>query len=141
MRKLSVVIADDDAEDREFLKQALRSCSTLDLLTELTNGAQALHYVSGAGPFHNRAVHPLPDLLLIDAVMPAFHVREILAYLKVYPAPKMKIVIITGVPDIDLREECLRLGAHAFYYKPTEMNQLESMLQEVEAALHEGRYK
>ncbi|EEF59058.1 response regulator [Pedosphaera parvula] len=140
MRKLTVIIADDDDEDREFLRLALGANENFELINELKNGAEALHYVSGAGAYHNRVFHPLPDLLIIDAVMPSFHVREILAYLALYPAEKMKIVIVTGVPDTQLRAECLRLGANAFYYKPAELEQLLAMIKEIETNLLEGRY-
>jgi DNA-binding NarL/FixJ family response regulator len=140
MRKWTVIIADDDAEDRGFLKQALKSNGTFEILDELENGAKALHYVSGAGPYHNRQVHPLPHLLVIDAVMPSFHIREILAYLALYPAPDMKIVVLTGVPDNRLGEECLRMGANAFYYKPANSEELEAIVSEIETCLREGRY-
>jgi CheY-like chemotaxis protein len=140
MRKWTTIIADDDAEDREFLKQALKSNGCFEILDVLKNGAEALHFVSGAGPYHNRAIHPLPNLLIIDAVMPSFHIREILAYLALYPAPDMKIVVLTGVPDKQLGDECLRMGASAFYYKPTNLEELQAIVSEIETSMREGRY-
>jgi len=62
------IIADDDAEDRLFLKQCLDVSTRLRVIAGLPNGAEALHYVSGTGPCQDRARHPLPDLLIIGVV-------------------------------------------------------------------------
>jgi DNA-binding NarL/FixJ family response regulator len=137
---LTVIIADDDPEDRSFLRESLRLHTKLEVIEELPNGAEALRYVSGAGPYHNRALHPLPNLLIIDAVMPAFNATEILDYLKVYPTPKMKIIIYTGYPVSDIREEYLRRGANGFFYKTGQAEQLQAIVREIEASLINGDY-
>lgn len=137
---LTVIIADDDQEDRKFLRECLRASTKLEVISELANGAEALRYVSGAGAYHDRAIHPLPNLLIIDAVMPSFNATEILDYLKIYPAPKMKIIIYTGYPVTDIREEYLRRGANGFFYKTGDAAQLQAIAKEIEGSLINGDY-
>jgi DNA-binding NarL/FixJ family response regulator len=137
---LTVIIADDDAEDRQFLKQCLDASTRLRVIAELANGAEALHYVSGTGLYQDRARHPLPDLLIIDAVMPAFDAKEILDWLAAHPAPGMKVVVFSGYPVSDVRERYLQRGAHAFFYKTGEMQQLASIAKEIETGLIAGGY-
>ncbi|MDB6109334.1 MAG: putative response regulator, CheY, partial [Pedosphaera sp.] len=97
-------------------------------------------YVSGTGPYQDRARHPLPDLLIIDAVMPAFDAKEILDWLAAHPAPGMKVVVFSGYPVSDVRERYLQRGAHAFFYKTGEMHQLASIAKEIENGLVAGDY-
>jgi DNA-binding NarL/FixJ family response regulator len=136
----TVIIADDDAEDRTFLKQCLGASTRLEVIAELANGAEALHYVSGSGPYQDRARHPLPHLLIIDALMPSFDATQILDWLSSHPAPSMKVVVFTGYPVSDVRERYLQRGAHAFFYKTGEMHQLTSIAKEIETSLIRGDY-
>jgi DNA-binding NarL/FixJ family response regulator len=136
----TTIIADDDAEDRLFLKECLGSTSNLRVIGELACGKELIRYLSGQRPYQDRSLHPLPDLLIIDAIMPGLEAGEILHWLKTHPIPSMKVIVFSGFPTSDVGAHFLQNGAHGFFYKTGEMNQLKTITREIEAHLLNGDY-
>ncbi|MDB6122100.1 MAG: response regulator [Pedosphaera sp.] len=136
----TVLIADDDAEDRNFLKECLSATTKLQVIGELASGTDLIAYLSGTAPFQDRARHPLPDLLIIDSIMPKLEAGEILHWLKAHPVPRMKVIIFSGFPTPDTGAHFIKHGAHGFFYKTGELHQLKSITREIETHLLNGDY-
>jgi DNA-binding NarL/FixJ family response regulator len=136
----TVVIADDDAEDRQFLKECLNSTTKLQVIGEMASGTELIGYLSGEAPFQDRARHPLPDLLIIDSIMPKLEAGEILAWLKAHPMPGLKVIVFSGFPTSDAGAYFIKNGAHGFFYKTGESHQLKSITREIETHLLNGDY-
>jgi CheY-like chemotaxis protein len=135
-----VIIADDDVEDRLFLKECLHSSKSLQVIGEVGSGAELIDYLSGKAPYQDRSLNPLPDVLIIDAIMPTLEAGEILHWLKANPIRGMKVIIFSGFPTSDIGAHFIENGAHAFFYKTGEMNQLKSIAKEIETHLLRGDY-
>jgi len=61
-----------------------------------------------------------PDLLLLDLNLPGVSGSAVLQRLKAFPVcARMRIVVMTAVDDLSTRMEASRLGADAFFVKPT----------------------
>lgn len=139
--QFTVIIADDDATDRQFLKEGLAVTPNLCVIGELRTGAEIIDYLSGKSPYDDRAKHPLPDVLIIDVIMPKLEAGEVLHWLKSNPVPKMKVVVFSGFPTTDIGSHFIKNGAHAFFYKTGELKQLQSIAREIETHLRQGDYR
>src|SRR4051812_12549530 len=69
-RKLIVLVGEDDPNDRQLLKLALKRDHLQVDLHEAHDGEQVLEYLRGENGFEDRRSHPLPDLLVLDLKMP-----------------------------------------------------------------------
>jgi len=68
------------------------------------------------------------DLILLDMDMPEVTGREVLQYVR-QNHPEIEIVIITGVEDVELAVESMKMGAYDYLCKPVDNNRLVLTLE------------
>lgn len=129
----TILVAEDDPTDAFFLQRAFAKSGISVGLRFVQDGQEALDYLRGAPPFADRAVHPLPQLLLLDLKMPRINGFEVLDWLKNQPGLKRLLTIVFSssaeVTDINRAYD---LGANSYLVKPHANEQLMEMVQRVE---------
>ncbi len=93
--------------------------------TTAHNGKEALHY------FYKDAF----SLIISDIKMPEMTGIELLQKVKAID-PKMKMIMVTAYPEIDLAVNAMRLGAYDFIIKPAD---LDLIVMSVKKALESRR--
>jgi len=105
-KKNSLLIVDDDA-------------SSLMELASILKQDYKIFAVKDGVPAIEKANEALPDLILLDVVMPGMNGFEILAELKKSEVTKhIPVIFITGVNDTEGESEGLSLGAVDYIRKP-----------------------
>ena len=115
----SVLFVDNDTDWVDLLRMAFERAGMPVAVTGVGDGADAIRYLSGEGPYANRAAHPLPGLVLLDMRLPGMHGFEVLRWIRRHPnLVGLPVVVITGmeIPGDARRAE--ELGANAFLVKP-----------------------
>jgi len=101
-----VLVADDDAINREVLGELLKPDYTVLLAR---NGAQTLE----------RAARHLPDLILLDVMMPDMDGYEVLRRLRGEPlTAHIAIIFISGLDRPEDEANGLKMGASDYIVKP-----------------------
>lgn len=101
-----VMIADDSDSVRLTLKDMIQA-GKHEVVAEAIDGIDALEKFDSLKP----------DVLLLDVAMPKKDGMETLVELMKYH-PRAKVVMITAHDDMDLIENCIKLGALAYITKP-----------------------
>jgi len=73
-----ILLVEDDPNDVFLLERAFEKAGLRDLLKVVTDGGQAIDYLSGRGAYEDREQFPLPFLLLLDLKMPGTDGFEVL---------------------------------------------------------------
>lgn len=113
-----VLIVDDDARVRSFLRSALEGSA---LVLEAKDGEGALDLV------RQHAERDL-DLVLVDYVLPKRSGLEVLSVTK-RSWPWIPVVIITGFGSEELAVQALRAGANDYLRKPIALDSLSEMVR------------
>ena len=101
-----VLVADDDAINREVLGELLKPEYTVLLAR---NGAQTLE----------RAARHLPDLILLDVMMPDMDGYEVLRRLRLDPqTAHISVIFISGLDRPEDEANGLKMGASDYIVKP-----------------------
>ncbi|TWI67727.1 diguanylate cyclase (GGDEF)-like protein [Pseudoduganella lurida] len=101
-----VLVADDDAINREVLAELLKPEYTVLLAKD---GAQALE----------RAARHVPDLILLDVLMPDMDGFEVLRRLRADPATaQIAVIFVSGLDRPEDEITGLKLGASDYIAKP-----------------------
>lgn len=100
-----VVVADDDADVRATLAETLERHGFT--AHQAANGLEAILAIKTRSPVG----------VVLDLLMPRLGGLEALNRIRAF-APTLRVVVITGAGDRDLRREALLLGATAVFSKP-----------------------
>ena len=116
------MIADDSELVRGTLKDMLEAGKHM-VVAEAVDGVDTLEKFTSTKP----------DILLLDVVMPKKDGMETLIELMKFN-PKSKVIMITAHDDMDLIENCIKVGALAYITKPFNT---DDILQAVSYAFEE----
>ncbi len=126
---LTILLADDDADDRMMASEALAEARIANPLVCVEDGGELLDYLLGTGPYAG-ARPPLPGLILLDLNMPRVDGREALCQLKQHPELRRipVIVLTTSKAEKDIRTT-YDLGVNSFITKPVSFNGLVDVMR------------
>lgn len=132
---LTILMADDDADDRLLTQEALEESRLVNGLHFVEDGEQLLNYLYRRNEFAYLQDTPLPGLILLDLNMPKKDGREALEEIKADSRlRRIPIVVLTtskGEEDIFRSYD---LGASSYITKPVTFAALVSVIQAI------GRY-
>lgn len=129
-RAITILLADDDADDRDLTRDAMRLSQLPNELRCVGDGEELLDYLHRRGRYRDPEAAPLPGLILLDLNMPRMDGCEALRALKTDPVLKRIPVIILSTSGRD--EDVLRsyeLGANCFITKPGTFEELVQMVK------------
>lgn len=119
MRPITVLIAEDDPDDREFLADALAESPPAKDLRFVDDGEELMDYLRRPGNDGPRDGSPRPRLVILDLKMPRKSGWEALEEIKADPALRTIPVVVLSTSNAPLdTARCLELGASAYITKP-----------------------
>jgi CheY-like chemotaxis protein len=127
-----VLIADDSPPDRLLIKAAIDLVPRLQIVAEVGDGAEAVAYLTGQGPFQDRQKFPLPDLLLLDLKMPLKDGFQVLEWLQTQSLDTLTVVVLTDSMDPEHLKRALDLGADFFQVKGRSQHDRQAMVLALE---------
>lgn len=116
--KVTIVIADDDADDRMLIEDAFSESRLANPRMFVEDGEELLQYLKGEGKFAGKSAG-MPGLILLDLNMPRMDGRTALKHLKADPVLRRIPVIVLTTSKAE--EDILRtydLGVSSFITKP-----------------------
>ena len=117
--EITILLADDDEDDRLMARDALRDARVHNELRFVTDGVELLQFLRREGPFAAEGAAPRPGLILLDLNMPRKDGREALAEIKQDPDLRRIPVIVLTTSKAE--EDLIRsydLGVNSFITKP-----------------------
>lgn len=133
--QVPILIADDDMDDCQMIREALQESRLLNELHFVTNGEELMDYLHHKGKFEDRSKHPLPGFILLDLNMPKKDGREALKEIK--SDPKLRQIPVVVLTTSQAEEDVFRtynLGVNSFITKPVAFNSLVQIMKDL------GRY-
>ena len=128
----TILLAEDSDDDVFFFKRALQESGAPGALQVVTDGAQVIDYLSGAGPFADRRQFPFPDFLLLDINLPRLNGLEVLSWIRrESPFKDLPVVILTQSDRQTDIDQAHQLGADAYFMKPIGQKQLGEMFKKL----------
>ncbi|MEM7414753.1 MAG: response regulator [Gemmatimonadota bacterium] len=123
----------EDARDHALLVRvaARRSMPGLDVRVA-GDGREGIAYLEGTPPFTDRRSHPVPDLIILDLLMPEVDGFEVLEWMRDQRAARrIPIVVLTSSEHDGHEERARALGAAAFYKKPPDLDELGTVVHDI----------
>lgn len=129
-RPITILMAEDDPDDRLLAAKALKSRRLANELRFVEDGEELMDFLRHRGKFADHAVSPRPGLILLDLNMPRKDGREALAEIKADPHLRRIPVIVLTTSKAE--EDILRsydIGANSYITKPVTFEELAHAIQ------------
>jgi len=116
---ISILMAEDDEDDRQMAKEALQESRLANHLRFVFDGEELMDYLYHRGRYADPASSPRPGLILLDLNMPRKDGREALREIK--SDPELRRIPVVVLTTSDAEEDIIRsydLGVNSFIKKP-----------------------
>ncbi len=129
-KRITILLAEDDADDRLLVKEALAEGRVLNDLRSVENGEELLDYLRRQGRYADPEESPRPGLVLLDLNMPRKDGREALREIKADPDLKRipVVVMTTSKAEEDVLSS-YDLGASSYITKPVTFERLVELMK------------
>jgi two-component system, response regulator len=130
---ITILMADDDADDRQLTREALEDARLINDIRFVENGEELLEYLRRQGRYSPPAEAPRPGLILLDLNMPRKDGRTVLKEIKQDPDLRRipVVVLTTSKSDEDIYRS-YDLGVNSYIVKPVTFDALVDVLQTLE---------
>ncbi|MFZ1071886.1 MAG: response regulator [Verrucomicrobiia bacterium] len=127
---ITILLADDDPDDRQLTRDAFGENRLVNDLHCVEDGEELMDYLRRRGRYTDLEGEPLPGLILLDLNMPRKDGREALKEIKEDPIlRRIPIVVLT---TSKAEEDILRsydLGVNSYVTKPVTFKSLVELIK------------
>lgn len=131
-KQVPILIADDDHDDCQMVREALVESRLLNELHFVHDGEELLSYLKNEGVYADILRFPKPGLILLDLNMPKKSGREVLSEIKADAALRHIPVVVFTTSQAE--EDIFRsydLGVSSFITKPVAFSALVQLMKEL----------
>lgn len=120
-----VLVAEDNPDDALLLRRALLKAGIPARVKIVADGEEMLLYLQGRGAYANRALCPLPSLIILDLKMPRKSGLEVLEWLSHHPSLAVVPTVVLSASNLeqDVRA-AYNFGANTYFVKPSTFDEL-----------------
>lgn len=129
-RPITILVAEDDPDDRLLIQDALNEALIVNDLHFVEDGELLLNYLQHRGKYSDPHAAPRPGLILLDLNMPRKDGREALKEIKTDPDLRLIPVVILTTSKAE--EDILRsydLGVSGYVTKPVRFDHLVEVMK------------
>src|SRR5918911_4225304 len=129
-RPITILMADDDADDRLMTREAFEESHLANDLRFVADGVELMDYLKRRGKYSDPGTSPRPGLILLDLNMPKKDGREALEEIKNDPALRsIPVVVLTTSKEEEDIHRSYQLHVNAYITKPVTFEALVAVVQ------------
>jgi two-component system, response regulator len=127
---ITILMADDDADDRFLAQDAFREARLLNELRFVFDGEELMDYLCRRGKYADPEKSPRPGLILLDLNMPRKDGREALEEIKRDPdLRRIPVVVLTTSRSEEDVLQSYNIGVAGYIQKPVEFEGLVQVMK------------
>ncbi len=125
LKHVEILLADDDAEDRMLIIDALKESRLKNNIQCVENGEELLDFLNNRNKYSDKSKFPLPGIILLDLNMPRKDGREALREIKADNRLRhIPIIILTTSKAEEDILKTYNIGVNSFITKPVSFNSM-----------------
>ncbi len=129
---VEILLVEDNPSDAEMTLRVLKKHHLANSILHVKDGAEALDYVFGTGPFAGRRAENGPRVILLDLKLPKVDGLEVLRRIKSEERTKtIPVVVLTSSKEEKDVVESYQLGVNSFVAKPVDFDSFVGAVTEL----------
>jgi len=129
----SILLVEDNRDDRDLIRMALKKIDIPYELETMENGTEFIDFLFGVEQYTTRDLRTMPHLILLDLKMPRLDGCQVLQVLRrVRDRTQLPpVVVFTSSDDEHDIAEAYRVGANSYVRKPVDADRFQETIQEL----------
>ena len=129
---VEILLVEDSPEDLELTLRSLQKTKLSNRIQIARDGAEALDFLFGEGPYAGRRIEDVPKVILLDLKLPKVDGLEVLQRIKSDPRTcSIPTVVLTSSKEQRDVVESYRLGVNSYIVKPVNFEGFIAAVQEL----------
>src|SRR5437016_759177 len=130
--ELEILLVEDNLHDAELTIRVLKRRHLANQLIHLKDGAEALDFVFGTGPYAGRDTSQHPKVMLLDLKLPKVDGLEVLRAMKSDPRTRtIPVVIMTSSQEQRDVVDSYHLGVNSYVVKPVDFDHFSKAVSDL----------
>lgn len=127
-----ILLVEDNAQDAEMVRWALKKENLADKLVIVKDGAEALDYLFGKGNYSDRDIEKKPKVIFLDIKLPRLDGLEVLKKIKGDEKTKgIPVVMLTSSHEHRDVMTSYKLGVNSYVVKPVKAESFDKSVREM----------
>jgi CheY-like chemotaxis protein len=123
-----ILLVEDREEDALLFVDALKRAGLAHPLFLVSDGLEAMNYLSGRILYADRRKFPIPKILMLDLNLPRINGWDVLRWVRAQPElNNMLVVVITSSTRPSDLSLAYQMGANSFLTKPCSVTDLKNL--------------
>jgi len=132
VREEAILLVEDNPDDRELTRRALKKNNLCNELVVAHDGEQALDYLFGTGAYEGRDTSVTPQVILLDLGLPKMSGFEVLERIRSDErTSRLPVVILTSSAEEQACVESYSRGANSCVRKPVDFLEFHAAVQQL----------
>lgn len=128
----TILLVEDDPNDVDLTRRALRKSNITNELMVVRDGVQALDYLFGSGEYAERDTGIIPSIILLDLKLPKVGGLEVLGRIRSDDRTRLiPVIIVTSSGEVQDLIAGYRLGANSYVRKPIRFEDFIQAVQQL----------
>ncbi len=129
---VDILLVEDNPNDLELALRALKKRHLANKVVVARDGAEALDFIFGTGPYADRDVTDRPKVVLLDLKLPKVDGLEVLRRIKSDERTKViPVVVLTSSQEERDIVESYELGVNSYMIKPVDFDKFLDCIAEL----------
>ncbi len=130
---MSILLVEDNYNDILLIQRAFRKANIRQPMNMVSNGDEAIAYLSRKGEYSNTQTYPIPKLVLLDLKLPRRSGLEVLEWIHQQPVLKrLLVVVLTSSRENSDLDRAYDLGANSYLVKPVNFQDFVKLIELVD---------
>ncbi len=129
-QSVTILLVDDDDGHRLLIRESLKREGIINDVVEMSDGQQALDYLTRRGHYREPNAAVRPGLILLDIKMPKVDGYAVLERVKADPQLRtIPVIMLTSTDDQAEVNRCYALGANTYVVKPIRYEEFQERIK------------
>jgi len=130
----AILCVEDSEPDVALFRRALSKADLSVPVHFVSDGAEAVDYLSGTGAYSDRSKYAVPTLVLLDLKLPRKSGLEVLEWIRGEPSLEgARVVVLTSSSEPGDIARAYALGADLYLVKPVAFERLKELVRAIGA--------
>lgn len=131
---MSILLVEDNYNDILLIQRAFRKAKIHQPMMMVSDGDEAIAYLSRQDKFADTETYPTPLLVLLDLKLPRCSGLEVLDWIRQQPVLKrLLVVVLTSSQENSDLDRAYDLGANSYLVKPLKFQDFVRLIELIDA--------